>query len=778
MKFATYQRSVMPGTIQSGAAKVSADPNAYGGWRDSAATNAGNWKDAFGQMEKVYNKVQDDQDAADVMEARNKIMTQLNQKYYNSEDGLFTTGIGLNAKGLGERVKQTADETFNTVAAEYNGRVQRTLRANMNEYLLSKYQSGMNQETSEITKQQDADFLSTVNNTINDGAANWVENGALTRVKADMNSLVHSYAIRKGFSGEQMQDLMRKNNTQLYSLAIAGAINSGDMGRAAEILKNAKKDMNLDAWMDLDSKVKKDTKIRDVDQFITNEAVRRSDGTIDIAATMELARRKTKILQDDSGAGKSNQRLWANAQKAAEYYYQKTGKNINPEFLYGQMMHESDRGEYPAALENNNFAGLHGGSSGRKYKDDDEFCEDYASILAQDNYAGLDNAKTATDFATILHNGGYFTDPNVSGYASAVDRFGNEGKNIGNNGAVLPTQSDSITLQVQHLKPAWQNGALPAISQIIRDSVGDGAAISSAARSKEHNAVSNGQEYSYHIDNGDGGDALDIVLPDEASEAQINELVNKFKSTGAFTEVLYHDAGSGEHLHLGGYNGGLDNQQRGGGSRTIPLYTQEELQYIQHQLEARDADERREKARRDQENLSNIKNAIGKAGSAAAALAYVEGLSGIDAETKLTARNFAKSYWGVTATRSSSGGRSSSRSSTTNKAAVTKFNNNSAALSKFGDMLMNEEPISKSQFLKMREAGIIVGESGMLSEEDQKDYDDLKNDPEFQSKLTDIIENNGGLRGAVKELENNGMSSIVAYALISKSHISYLDYQN
>lgn len=132
----------------------------------------------------------------------------------------------------------------------------------------------------------------------------------------------------------------------------------------------------------------------------------------------------------------------------------------------------------------------------------------------------------------------------------------------GVSGYDLPTQSDEITAQVETLKPEWKQ-ALPAIGGILNDmGLADGSAISSAGRTSKHNAEVNGAKHSYHINDDErgGGDAVDIVLPKGTTEEQAQAVLDRFKSTGAFKEVLFHDVGSGYHLHLGGYTGGLNGR--------------------------------------------------------------------------------------------------------------------------------------------------------------------------------------------------------------------------
>lgn len=130
----------------------------------------------------------------------------------------------------------------------------------------------------------------------------------------------------------------------------------------------------------------------------------------------------------------------------------------------------------------------------------------------------------------------------------------------------MPTQGDAITEQVQNLKAGWAD-VLPQIGGVLHNQFGLDGVISSAARTPEHNAEVGGAPHSHHIDNGDGGDAVDIVLPDGTTAEQAEQVKQYFENSGAFQEVLFHDAGSGYHLHLGGLKGSLgDAGTSAGGS--------------------------------------------------------------------------------------------------------------------------------------------------------------------------------------------------------------------
>lgn len=118
--------------------------------------------------------------------------------------------------------------------------------------------------------------------------------------------------------------------------------------------------------------------------------------------------------------------------------------------------------------------------------------------------------------------------------------------------SAIPTQGEAITTQLQHLDPKWYPHLSPILNQL--NNMGVDGVYSSGARTAEHNAEVGGAENSHHKEDGRGyGDAVDIVLGD-ISQEQADSIADYFKNTGMFKEVLFHDVGSGYHLHLGGLN--------------------------------------------------------------------------------------------------------------------------------------------------------------------------------------------------------------------------------
>lgn len=166
------------------------------------------------------------------------------------------------------------------------------------------------------------------------------------------------------------------------------------------------------------------------------------------------------------------------------------------------------------------------------------------------------------------------------------------------------------------LKPAFK-AILPSVGGILSQlGYGDVAEYTSGYRDPSRNAASNGSPTSYHL----AGDAVDVHLGNLTKEEQETVKAN-FKPY--FSEILYHDAGSGLHLHLGGYRGGLDDRADDT-EVTASAYSPDRLDKIRSRLRAKDADAKRVAKEQSDEIYNNTVQAVTQAGSQEEALRLID----------------------------------------------------------------------------------------------------------------------------------------------------------
>lgn len=165
----------------------------------------------------------------------------------------------------------------------------------------------------------------------------------------------------------------------------------------------------------------------------------------------------------------------------------------------------------------------------------------------------------------------------------------------------LPVSSGDL----DSLKPEFK-AVLPSIGGILSQlGYGDVAEFTSGYRDPERNAAAGGAENSYHLHR----DAVDVYLGDLSNDEQ-EAVVDNFSPY--FSEVLYHDAGSGLHLHLGGYRGGLDDRADDT-EATASAYSPDRLKKLRQQLLAKDKDAKRIVKEKQQEAYENTVQAVSQA---------------------------------------------------------------------------------------------------------------------------------------------------------------------
>lgn len=343
------------------------------------------------------------------------------------------------------------------------------------------------------------------------------------------------------------------------------------------------------------------------------------------------------------------------------------------------------------------------------------------------------------------------------------EKYGQEAKRRIEGGAGarqyhLPTQGEDITAQVEALKPEFRS-ALPYIGGILDTlGVGAGAAISSGARSFAHQMeVNPDAPNSYHV----YGDAIDIVLPDGIDEDKAQEVKAYFEDSGAFEEVLYHDAGSGYHLHLGGYHGGLEGEMR-----EVSAYDPEKLQKGLKFLEGKAAAEKRAERESHQAYLKEIDEAL-------ASMSWEAGQMYLDEQDlTVTERNrfdaALRTANGIS--KRASGGKQCERDMTEKERAAAE-----KRLFAFGIDLSNGEWINTNKYVNAREAGYKLEDAGLLSEEEEEELTAFQNSTEQMRILTLALEGKGKNIGtAYDDLVKRGMTPKVAAIVLSRVHPTYL----
>ena len=413
IKFQTYSPAVRPGVINAPAYQAPRDVNAYGG----SGQNYGNMAAALGQVNKVLAQQRDDEDAMQVLDAKQKIMTNLNDQLYNTETGLLTTGIGENAKGLTDRVNTAINNTVEDVIKKQNPRVAYVLKRNISDSMNSLQRIAANQERDQKQAVDNASWEALLDNKAMLAANTYSVPNMFTKIVRDTERDLFARGKAQGWNGTIIEANMQNMITKFVTSAVQAAQNNNDDERAIEIADNYKKYLSPDVYGRLVNGAKKKKQINDLYTEARQMIIRKDDGSIDLEATRKNVLNKygeNSIRYENTG---EYNHLYDLAMRVTAI----TGGN--PDFLYGQMSLESAHGKSKYAVEDHNYAGLINGP----FASDDDFVQAYAETLMQDRYKGWQNASTATEFATILHNGGYFTD-DINKYATSIDNIANEHK--------------------------------------------------------------------------------------------------------------------------------------------------------------------------------------------------------------------------------------------------------------------------------------------------------------------------------------------------------------
>lgn len=258
MKFTQNTPVISPNTIGNVARKVSGDPIAYGTGGKEWSALAG----AVGQMTKVAQQEQDDMDAADHMSRRNTIMTNITKKLYG-ENGLLTTGVGDNAKGLTDRVQQVVKEEFESGLKGANNRVRRSMAGTFNENMGNYVRIASQQEGREFKKQKDSDYGISIQNVTNMSMVNYQDANLLDSNINDIMRVVDYRSKDMGWNESQRMQERRNVLTTLVGGTIQAAIDNGDLDTASIYNDRYGKYMNQNDVMKYQKVLRQETRLRD-----------------------------------------------------------------------------------------------------------------------------------------------------------------------------------------------------------------------------------------------------------------------------------------------------------------------------------------------------------------------------------------------------------------------------------------------------------------------------------------------------------------------------------
>ena len=650
MKFTTYQAAVEPNTMHPPAVRVSSDVNAYG----SGGEEYGKLGAAIGQVNKVLAQRRDDLDAADVMKARNEIMTSLTQQLYG-ENGLFVTGVGENAKGLMGRTTNAINQTYDDVSKHYNDRVKYALKGNLNENMANFQRIAASKEMAEGNEVRRETFASNLATNAQQAALTWQVNGAPAMYVKNGDTLLQVRAKQEGWSGAQLTEERRKMVTDVAAAAAGAALENEDYDRADEILNQFRPDMDQQTYWKLARVGKQKQQAKEMD--MEADEILKMPGVFD---------------------GKT-----LNLSKAGEYVNARYGRDATKEAA----------GASPADVERG-----------------------FAGILGQEMANGRNGCVQA-----YLKGTGQF-----SGFCAREAEKGV---------LYVPTllrdarADDSVVVE-----PYTSGMDIPAGAAIIYSPPG-------ADMSDPENA--------HHVlaSDGKGG-----VFGNSSSAADYtDENGNYIRGNGKVTH--------GDSVEIGG---GLVPALiiRPKDSGRVSAYDPEKRDRLMKLIEAKGGDMQKAYQQQRRQYLDGVMQAAQSAGSYSAALSMLNGQD-LSMDERVSIERTIGQYYHVGG--SSGGGRTgggrSGRGYNPSK--------DIEIMKKMDARIATGTKISSDQFVAYKSAALRLDDSGLLGDE----YQELQNNPEVWSQITDDIET-GGLDKAMKRLVSRGVDPVTACALLAKSDVS------
>ena len=592
MQIKSYNRTVDPNTIH-GNVQAPSDANAYG----ANVSGEKVWQTGLQAVQQQMQAYVDDQINLSVIDAKNKYEQGMNDLLNNPDTGLLNMQ-DVNALDVVNKYQEgekkiredamaglpnyrKAQDTFLKMANDVNisraGQVMKYQYAKDLEHRDNTFNTFVTNETDHLVETNDSDGIFK----------------GLNRIAAT------AYAVYGNIYGKDKMDALIKDksttmvNSVLTNLTASG--NASDFDKATALLEK------VSPWVD-DSKLasmrhmllqrKHDNglieRAKEAARLYPNDPKKRAE---------YIRQGATKTVYSGSAStGNPTVDMYIDAaheQGIDPRIYLSTGmRETGGDTIEG--MHMADGGGFAQITDetaqaydlDNKFPGwntdakqnIRAGAYVLKKKIEENGGDEWEGVRA---YNG--SGEAAENYRALVKK-------NYDSLAN-MDLSGNGGSKI--QPYNLPTQGANIDEQVQQLKPEFRE-ALPIIGGMLNKmGVADGAEISSGGRTREHNAEVGGRPTSQHIIGPNGGDAVDIVLPDGTTAEKAEEVRKAFEDSGAFDQVLFHDAGSGYHLHLGGYHGGLEKSQ-GVTAHTEVIYDEQELQKAESMATSLVAEQKRQ----------------------------------------------------------------------------------------------------------------------------------------------------------------------------------------
>lgn len=681
MKFSSYQPVVNPNTINPPAVQAPKDMEVYGTGGKEWTALAG----AVGQATKVLAQKQDDEDAADVMDARNRIMTSLNEQLYG-EQGLMTLGVGKNAKGLTDRVTQAIQDTSAEIAKDYNPRVRYALKSTLNDNMLNYQRIATGQENRERESTEQADYQAALNINTQNAGMTWDVTNALTNYENDTRRIILAYGAKRGWTGEQIQSELMGAITKQVASAATAAITAGNYDRAAQILQVNRGKMDQNVYNQLYGSVKQKqdvAKTYTTADDIVNQCWDPTTGRFDWNKANELIKQNSYRNVGGQGTGTSSKESFFAAIEGQESGGDSTA--VSPAGAVGiyQIMPDnwpswSKEAGYEGADPNDEAAQRAVG----KYKLG-QYYDKYGPAGAMVAwYAGEENAKRyvkgeTTDIWGRPWDAPQSNGPSIQGYVDSVMSklpAGEQNAGGGSGGidiskkvyyTVKPGKEGEVT-NLGH--STWAK--LNALAALYEQAFGqqndyEPFYVTAGGSTKGHNPGSK------HYENR----AFDIVMdslarhPERLQWLQEHAADVGLKPLNEYAGYGNEQWADGDNFHFSDDGGDFDeNAYMGGSTGTAAsgetIYDPTMEKSLRSAVEAALQDRTQAYKQDKQNHFDDVEHAVDTAGSFSAAKALVEGDTTLDLQQKNTLIGMAASKFGVNRnTGLPTGSRSSGRKS-------------------------------------------------------------------------------------------------------------------